>query len=144
MTPSERIVFKPRELTPINWDNPRYNVSVQPGTSQVMVDRWTNGGLGFLTDLGVLWVPIGPNNDSFFYMWYMDGVLVEKILRVVGAGGSVSSTVGSPTPQRFDPPIEFHRRMQIIAYNNDPTLPATAQQAETYAGGYNLMKWPNT
>ncbi len=136
----ERIIFTPRELSAINWDNPRYNVSVQPGTSQVMVDRWTNGGLGFLTDLGVLWVPAGANNDAFYYNFVVDGNLVEKILRVIGAGGSVSSTTGVPTPEPINPPLQFHRRLTITAYNND----TTAHQAETFCGGYTIMKYPNT
>lgn len=105
----------------------------------MIIDRYTNGGIGFLTDLGVLWVPRGTNSDLFYYRWIMDGLLIEKILRVVGAGGSISSTTGVPTPQHFEQPYKFHRRLQIICFNND----TSAHQGEVYANGYTVFRRPD-
>jgi hypothetical protein len=133
------IVIK-RHIWQEPWNNPRYSTTIAPGGTAIMTDIQVKGAFGVLTDLGVLWVPAGPNNDLFYYNWIVDGELREKILRVIGTG-SVSDIplTGVPFPQHFEPPMTFNRRMQIICYNND-TVPHVG---EVYAGGYTLRRRPD-
>ena len=116
------------------WDNPQVIANVPAGTNngQLIVAQYTHGGTGYMTLLGTLWVPAGSDGMSFYYELRVDGKLVDRIFRVVGAGSSVSQTTGIPSPSRYEPPLVFHRKLELSCFNLD-TVDHTA---EVYVGGY--------
>lgn len=132
----------PRNIVEVirTWDNPHYFTTVAAGSSALMAQQFAFGadGPGYLTLEAVLWIPAGPNGTSFFYQMMLDGLIVDKIFRVIGAGSSVSQTTGVPSPLRIDPPLSFNRELDLICYNQD-TVP---HFAEVYVGGYTKLRIP--
>lgn len=139
MNELERVIYTPRKLSVENWVQPRTNILVAAGTQQTVIDRYTHGGLGYITELAVAWVPRGPNKDLLYYNFFVDGNLVEKILRIVGSGNTQGSSTGAPNPYQYNPPLEVIRRVQIVCVNND----TQDFMAECYLGGFTVNRWPN-
>ena len=132
----------PHPLFVSNWENPRYSQLLTAGQTVTMVDRYAGGGIGRMTDLAVLWVPstsVGVTGyaDLFYYNFYVDGNLVEVIKRLIGISSTnATPPTGVPGPMRYDPPIEFTKRLHIDAVNND----SVSHVAETYCGGFTIYR----